>query len=85
MVTETFTNKNEIKNPSPHFNCLYYLYTVCMKMRTCTACMKMRTCTACMKMRAYSCIKWNSELTRHMHLTFKVIAERLSRKLSIRI
>ena len=22
MVTETFTNKNEIKNPSPHYNCL---------------------------------------------------------------
>ena len=21
MVTETFTNKNEIKNPSPHYNC----------------------------------------------------------------
>ena len=23
MVTETFTNKNEIKNPSPHYNCLH--------------------------------------------------------------
>ena len=25
MVTETFTNKNEIKNPSPHYNCLHRL------------------------------------------------------------
>ena len=23
MVTETFTNKHEIKNPSPHYNCLH--------------------------------------------------------------
>ena len=21
MVTETFTNRNEIKNPGPHYNC----------------------------------------------------------------
>ena len=30
MVTETFTNKHEIKNPSPHYDCLqinYYLAT----------------------------------------------------------
>ena len=23
MVTETFANKHEIKNPSPHYNCLH--------------------------------------------------------------
>ena len=23
MVTETFINKHEIKNPSPHYNCLH--------------------------------------------------------------
>ena len=23
MVTETFTIENEVKNPSPHYNCLH--------------------------------------------------------------
>ena len=32
MVTETFTNKNEIKNPSPHYNCLQPYMTLMIEL-----------------------------------------------------